>query len=128
MDYDEDYKSLLIRNDSSDAILTLYLYPHWCCWISKESKIIYPSDKYLYRSKKRFQFEVVARRYYRKDKESKKESQADKEDKKDKPLKKTQVLREVQQWKEDKLLKITGIIGSESLQVVEGDLAHYPED
>ena len=128
MDYDEDYKSLLIRNDSSDAILTLYLYPHWCCWISKESKIIYPSDKYLYRSKKRFQFEVVARLYYRKDKESKKESQADKEDKKDKPLKKKQVLREVQQWKEDKLLKITGIIGSESLQVVEGDLAHYPED
>ena len=119
MDHDEDYKSLLIWNDSSDAILTLYLYPHWSCWISKESKIIYPSDKYLYRSKKRFQFELVARLY---------ESQADKEDKKDKPLKKKRVLREVQQWKEDKLLKITGIIGSESLQVVEGDLAGYPED
>lgn len=128
MDHDEDYKSLLIWNDSSDAILTLYLYPHWFCWISKESKIIYPSDKYLYRSKKRFQFEVVARFDDRKDKESKKESQADKEDKKDKPLKKKRVLREVQKWKEDKLLKITGNIGSESLQVVEGDLAHYPED
>ena len=118
MDHDEDYKSLLIWNDSSDAILTLYLYPHWFCWISKESKIIYPSDKYLYRSKKRFQFELVARLY---------ESQADKEDKKDKPLKKKRILREVQQWKEDKLLKITGIIVSESLQVVEGDLADYPE-
>ena len=41
---------------------------------------------------------------------------------------KKQVLREVQQWKEDKLLKITGFFGSESLDVVEGDLAYYPED
>ena len=131
MDNDEDYKSLLIRNDSSDAILTLYVYPHWCCWISKESKIIYPSDKYLYRSKKRFQFEVVARFDDRKDKKSEDDSQTDKkdeEDKQDKPKKKKQVLREVQQWKEDKLLKITGFLGSESLDVVEGDLTHYPED
>ena len=131
MDNDEDYKSLLIRNDSSDAILTLYVYPHWCCWISKESKIIYPSDKYLYRSKKRFQFEVVARFDDRKDKKSEDGSQTDKkdkEDKKNKPKKKKQVLREVQQWKEDRLLKITGFFGSESLDVVEGDLTHYPED
>ena len=131
MDNDEDYKSLLIRNDSSDAILTLYVYPHWCCWISKESKIIYPSDKYLYRSKKRFQFEVVARFDDRKDKKSEDDSQTDKkdeEDKQDKPKKKKQVLREVQEWKEDKLLKITGFFGSESLDVVEEDLAYYPED
>ena len=131
MDHDEDYKSLLIRNDSSDAILTLYVYPHWCCWISKESKIIYPSDRYLYRSKKRFQFEVVARFDDRKDKKSEDDSQTDKkdeEDKKNKPKKKKQVLREVQQWEEDKLLKITGFLGSESLDVVEGDLTHYPED
>ena len=131
MDNDEDYKSLLIRNDSSDAILTLYVYPHWCCWISKESKIIYPSDKYLYRSKKKFQFEVVARFDDQKDKKSEDDSQTDKkdeEDKKNKPKKKKQVLREVQQWEEDKLLKITGFLGSESLDVVEGDLTHYPED
>ena len=133
MDNDEDYKSLLIRNDSSDAILTLYLYAEWdrICWISKESKIIYPSDKCLYRSKKRFQFEVVARFDDRKDKKSEDDSQTDKkdeEDKQDKPKKKKQVLREVQQWKEDKLLKITGFFGSESLDVVEGDLAYYPED
>ena len=131
MDNDEDYKSLLIRNDSSDAILTLYVYPHWCCWISKESKIIYPSDRYLYRSKKKFQFEVVARFDDRKDKKSEDDSQTDKkdeEDKKNKPKKKKQVLREVQQWEEDKLLKITGFLGSESLDVVEGDLTHYPED
>ena len=131
MDNDEDYKSLLIRNDSSDAILTLYVYPHWCCWISKESKIIYPSDRYLYRSKKRFQFEVVARFDDRKDKKSEDDSQTDKkdeEDKQDKPKKKKRVLREVQQWKEDKLMKITGFFGSESLDVVEGDLTHYPED
>ena len=131
MDNDEDYKSLLIRNDSSDAILTLYVYPHWCCWISKESKIIYPSNKYLHRSKKRFQFQVVARFDDRKDKKSEDDSQTDKkdeEDKKNKPKKKKQVLREVQQWEEDKLLKITGFLGSESLDVVEGDLTHYPED
>ena len=99
--------------------------------ISKESKIIYPSDKYLYRSKKRFQFEVVARFDDRKDKKSEDDSQTDKkdeEDKKNKPKKKKQVLREVQQWEEDKLLKITGFLGSESLDVVEGDLTHYPED
>ena len=133
MDNDEDYKSLLIRNDSSDAFLTLYLYAEWdrICWISKESKIIYPSDKCLYRSKKRFQFEVVARFDDRKDKKSEDDSQTDKkdeEDEQDKPKKKKQVLREVQQWKEDKLLKITGFFGSESLDVVEGDLAYYPED
>ena len=133
MDQDEDYKSLLVRNDSSDAILTLYLYAEWdrICWISKESKIIYPSDKCLYRSKKRFQFEVVARFDDRKDKKSEDDSQTDKkdeEDEQDKPKKKKQVLREVQQWKEDKLLKITGFFGSESLDVVEGDLAYYPED
>ena len=133
MDNDEDYKSLLIRNDSSDAILTLYLYAEWdrICWISKESKIIYPSDKFLYRSKKRFQFKVVARFDDRKDKKSEDDSQTDKkdeEDKQDKPKKKKQVLREVQQWKEDKLMKITGFFGSESLDVVEGDLTHYPED
>lgn len=133
MDHDEDYKSLLIRNDSSDAILTLYLYPRWdrICWISKESKIINPSKKHLHRSKKRFQFQVVARFDDRRDKKSEDESQTDKkdeEDKQDKPQKKRQVLREVQQWKEDKLLKITGSFGSESLDVVEGDLTHYPED
>ena len=133
MDNDEDYKSLLIRNDSSDAILTLYLYPQWdrVCWISKESKIINPSNKYLHRSKKRFQFQVVARFDDRKDKKSEDDSQTDKkdeEDKQDKPKKKKEVLREVQQWKEDKLLKITGSFGSESLDVVEGDLTHYPED
>ena len=133
MDNDEDYKSLLIRNDSSDAILTLYLYAEWdrICWISKESKIIYPSDKFLYRSKKRFHFKVVARFDDRKDKKSEDDSQTDKkdeEDKQDKPKKKKQVLRKIQQWKEDKLLKITGFFGSESLDVVEGDLTHYPED
>lgn len=133
MDNDEDYKSLLIRNDSSDAILTLYLYSQWdrVGWISKESKIINPSNKYLHRSKKRFQFQVVARFDDRKDKKSEDDSQTDKkdeEDKQDKPIKKKQVLREVQQWKEDKLLKITGFFGSESLDVVERDLAYYPED
>ena len=133
MDNDEDYKSLLIRNDSSDAILTLYVYPQWdrVCWISKESKIINPSNKYLHRSKKRFQFQVVARFDDRKDKKSEDDSQTDKkdeEDKQDKPKKKKQVLREVQQWKEDKLLQITGFFGLESLDVVEGDLAYYPED
>ena len=131
MDHDEDYKSLLIRNDSSDAILTLYLYSQWdrVGWISKESKIINPSNKYLHRSKKRFQFQVVARFDDRKDKKSEDDSQTDKkdeEDKQDKPIKKKQVLREVQQWKEDKLLKITGFFGSESLDVVERDLAYYP--
>ena len=121
---DGDYKSLLIVNDSSDAFLTLYVNPRLHRSLSKESKIIYPSEKYLYRSKKNFSFELVARSFDDQDKENKKGSKAGE----DKRPKKIQVLRKVQQWKEDKLLKITGFIDSESLNVVEGDLAHYPEE
>ena len=107
---DSNYKSVLIVNDSTDALVTLYLYARYdpICWMSFQSKIILPREKYLHRSKKGFQFKLVARF---EDKGSDK-----------RPKKK---LLEVQQWEEDKLFKITG---TDSLAVTEGKLSHYPEE
>ncbi|XP_078345665.1 uncharacterized protein LOC144631155 [Oculina patagonica] len=98
------YKSLLIVNESSDAQVTLYLYRRWdfLCWISLESKIIKPHEKYLHRSDKRFKYEVVARF----------------EDSRSK-----RTLLGPKEWVEDKLLKIT-----ESLDVIEGKLEDFPKE
>ena len=100
---EEEYKSLLIVNESRDAQITLYLYPKWdfICWISFSSKIIRPGEKYLHRSKDEFKFQLVARF-------------------EDKP-KRVRTLLEVETWVEDKLLKIT-----ESLHLTEGKLADFP--
>ena len=103
---EEKYKSLLIVNESSDAWVTLYLYPTWdfLCWLSFESKIIKPKGgKYLHRSSKGFKFELVAR--FRDGRRSK------------------QTLQEPEEWDEDKLLKIT-----DSLDLIEGKLEDFPEE
>ena len=86
---DEEYKSVLIVNDSADAHITFYLYPRWdvICWLSLESKILKPGEKYLHRSKKRFQFKIVAR--FQDDQRSK-------------------TILDCQQWDGDKLFKISG--------------------
>lgn len=86
---DEEYKSVLIVNDSADTHLTFYLYHRWdfIYWLSLESKILKPGEKYLHRSKKRFQFEIAAR--FQDDQQSK-------------------TILETQQWDGDKLFKITG--------------------
>ena len=98
------YKSLLIVNDSSDAQVTLYLYPKWdfLCWISFESKIIKPNQKYLHRSENGFKFELVARF----------------EDNRSK-----RILLGPEQWVEDKLLKITG-----SVVLTVGKLEDFPTE
>ncbi|XP_029214500.2 uncharacterized protein LOC114977819 [Acropora millepora] len=85
---DEEYKSVLIVNDSADAHITFYLYPRWdvICWLSLESKILKPGEKYLHRSKKRFQFKIVAR--FQDDQRSK-------------------TILDCQQWDGDKLFKIS---------------------
>ena len=101
---EEKYKSLLIVNESSDAWVTLYLYPTWdfICWLSFESKIIKPKGgKFLHRSSKGFKFELVAR--FRDGRRSK------------------QTLQEPEEWDEDKLLKIT-----DSLDLIEGKLEDFP--
>lgn len=103
---EEKYKSLLIVNESSDAWVTLYLYPTWdfICWLSFESKIIKPKGgKFLHRSSKGFKFELVAR--FRDGRRSK------------------QTLQEPEEWDEDKLLKIT-----DSLDLIEGKLEDFPEE
>ena len=103
---EENYKSLLIVNESSDAWVTLYLYPTWdfICWLSFESKIIKPNGgKYLHRSSKGFKFKLVAR--FRDDRRSKR------------------TLQELKEWDEDKLLKITS-----SLELTEGKLKDFPEE
>ncbi|KAJ7340090.1 hypothetical protein OS493_002816 [Desmophyllum pertusum] len=101
---EEKYKSLLIVNESSDAQVTLYIYPRWdfICWLSVESKIIKPGEKNLHRSDEKFKFELVARF----------------EDKRPK-----KILLEPEMWVEDKLLKI-----SESLVLTEGKLADFPQE
>lgn len=100
----EEYKSLLIVNETSDAQVTLYLYPSWdfVCWLSFESKIIKPNEKCLHRSGKGFKFKLVARF---KDGRSK------------------QTIQEPKEWVEDKLLKITN-----SLDLTEGNLADFPQE
>ena len=103
---EEKYKSLLIVNESSDAWVTLYLYPTWdfIRWLSFESKIIKPNGgKYLHRSSKGCKFKLVAR--FRDGRRSK------------------QTLQEPEEWDEDKLLKIT-----DSLDLTEGKLKDFPEE
>lgn len=100
---EDRYKSLLIVNESSDALVTLYLYPKWdfLCWISFESKIIKPNEKYLHRSSDSFKFKLVAR--FEDGHRSK------------------ETLQELKEWSEDKLLKIT-----ESLKISEERLEDFP--
>ncbi|XP_022796041.1 uncharacterized protein LOC111334544 [Stylophora pistillata] len=101
MPNDVQYKSLLIVNESRDAKITLYIYPRWdfVCWISFSSKIILPGEKYLYRSKDSYKFELVAG-FEDKPKES---------------------LLEPKTWVADKLLKVT-----EDLRLIEGELEDFP--
>ena len=100
---DEQYKSLLIVNESKDASITLYIYASWdfVCWMSFRSKIILPGEKYLYRSKNSFKFELVARF----------------EDKS------KQTLLKPKTWDADKLLKVT-----EDLRLTEGKLEDFPSE
>ena len=100
---DEQYKSLLIVNESKDASITLYIYASWdfVCWMSFRSKIILPGEKYLYRSKDSFKFELVARF----------------EDKS------KQTLLKPKTWDADKLLKVT-----EDLRLTEGKLEDFPSE
>ena len=100
---DEQYKSLLIVNESKDASITLYLYSSldFLYLISFSSKIILPGQKYLYRSKDSFKFKLVARF-------------------KDKPK---QTLLKPRTWDADKLLKVT-----EDLRLTEGKLEDFPSE
>ena len=55
-------KSVLIKNDTSDAKVTLFIYSAHdpLCWLSSSSKVIEPGKKYLYRSNGSFKFELRA--------------------------------------------------------------------
>ena len=102
MDEDnEEYKSLLIINESNHAKLTLYIYPTWLP-ISLTSKILQPNEKYLHRDKTAFKYKLVANFD---DKRKKKEFPG--------PL---ELIR-------DTLIRIT-----ESLEFIEENLADYPQE
>jgi len=104
---EERYKSLLIVNESTDAQVTLYLYPtSWYSifWLFFKPKIIKPNEKYLFRSSMGFKFKLVAIK-----------SEDGRQSK--------QTLQEPEEWVEDKLLKIT-----ESLDIFEGRLEDFPEE
>ena len=100
---DEQYKSLLIINESKDASITLYIYAScdFVCWMSFRSKIIPPGEKYLHRSKDSFKFKLVARF-------------------KDKPK---QTLLKPKTWYAEKLFKVT-----EDLRLTEGKLEDFPSE
>ena len=100
---DEQYKSLLIVNESKDASITLYIYAScdFVCWMSFRSKIIPPGEKYLHRSKDSFKFKLVARF-------------------KDKPK---QTLLKPKTWYAEKLFKVT-----EDLRLTEGKLEDFPSE
>ena len=108
---EESYKSLLIVNESNDAKVTLYIYPRWdlICMLAFESKIIKSNGKYLHRSSKGFKFEIVARF---KDGRAK------------------QILQDSNEWKGDKLLRITESLDrslGKSLEISEERLEDFQE-
>ena len=111
---EDQYKSVLIVNDTNDDQIRLYIYPWWdvICWVSSMSKIIMPNRKYLHRCKKDFQFKLVA--IYK--------------DTIGKRRKRT--LRETAEWQRDVLFKITNSTADSSspYNVDEGDLANYPQE
>ena len=100
---DEQYKSLLIVNESKDASITLYIYARgdFLCWMSFRSKIILPGGKYLYRSKDSFKFDLVARVQG----------------------KSKQTLLKPKTWDADIVLKVT-----EDLRLIEGKLEDFPSE
>ena len=97
----EEYKSLLIVNETNDAKVTLYIYPTWLP-ISFTSKILQPNEKYLHRDKTAFRYKLVANFD---DKREKKEFPG--------PL---ELIRDI-------LIRVT-----ESLECVEENLADYPQE
>ena len=56
----EEYKSLLIVNESNYATVTLYIYRTWLP-IPVISKVILPNEKYLHCEKKKLRFKLVAK-------------------------------------------------------------------
>ena len=103
---DEQYKSLLIVNESKDASITLYIYGSldFVCWMSFRSKIILPGEKYLYRSKDSFKFDLVAR-VKGKSKET---------------------LLKPKTWDADIVLKVTS--DQSNLRLIEGKLEDFPSE
>lgn len=103
---DEQYKSLLIVNESKDASITLYIYARgdFLCWMSFRSKIIQPGEKYLYRSKDSFKFDLVARV----------------------KGKSKQTLLKPKTWDADIVLKVTS--DQSNLRLIEGKLEDFPSE
>ena len=100
-------RSLVIINDSADAQVTLKLFKtnDVVCWLPHISKIIKPNTKFLHSSDEHCKLELVARF---KDKRPKK------------------ILLKPQQWIDDRLIRVTD--SPCSLEIVEGNLAKYPQE
>ena len=57
----QEYKSILVKNESNSKLtLFLYLKDDPICWLSFQSKIILPNNKYLHREKKKYKYELRA--------------------------------------------------------------------
>ena len=98
----DEYKSLLVVNDSTDVRITLYLYPSWFyfCKVSWTSKIIKPKEDYLHREETSFKYRLFA--HFDDEREEK------------------ELLGPVK-LVEDKLIKVT-----ESLHCIEENLVDHP--
>ena len=62
--HDPGYSSILVKNDTRESTVFLFVYPSWLpvCWISFKSQSIEPGKEYLYRSAKPFQYEIRIQR------------------------------------------------------------------
>ena len=92
-------------NETNDSFVTLYIYPSRgpLCWLSSLSKIIYPGDKYLYRSEGFFKFEIKA-----------------------KDGKKMKTLKSKRMWEKGTYFLVTG--SKSDPKVEEKDLSEYPQE
>ncbi|XP_068727094.1 uncharacterized protein [Montipora capricornis] len=95
MDSKIKYKSLLVKNEAANALVTVNFYPNWevVCWVPHTSIIILPGDTFSLSREKGCKIELIARF---KDNKRQKE-----------------VLLKPQLWAKDKLLRITDSLAVE---------------
>ena len=101
-------KSIFIKNDTTDAKVTLFVYPTWdpICWLPYLSKIIEPGNTYLHRSKRSFKFELRAH--------------GEKSNRK--------IIRSLEKWEKPDAFIVTGCVEDSSVKVEEKSLADFPQE
>ena len=107
---DPEYKAILVRNETSNATVFLFIYAHVdpLCWLALKKESIEPGKQYFYRDKDSFKYELRMQK------------------KEPKKWKKTIILS-TQKWTEDKLILVKD--GTGESVIVEGKkLSEYPKE